>query len=124
MPAFYQCDGCKNLKTDPNEMRLVQGNVLVPPGKGGGGLIGQNICKGDIEHWEKQRTFKVARSDDKSLRIYGLQYCFECFKKACGITEDGKNKYVKEKLKKGDLCPDCKSTLTETADGEVQCLLF
>ncbi len=91
---MYRCECCNYEHDDAENFRLIAGNIRIPVL---GNLIGGNIFINKKEKIEKRRKIKIARSKDKSLRVYGMLYCFKCFKKACGITENGKNKHTSKK---------------------------
>lgn len=90
---MYKCESCGKEDSHPENFRLIAGSILLPDK---GGLIGGNIATGKKEKWERQRKVKISRSKDKSLRVYGMIYCADCYLKASGFSKDGKNKYAIE----------------------------
>ena len=74
----YKCEKCGMESINPELFRRTIGNVCIPSQ---GGLLGGNIFRGDIEPAERKRSIFHDESDDKTMRIYGMDHCIDCFRK-------------------------------------------
>ncbi len=71
----YRCDRCKKLFL-PEGIRRTIGNIVIPEQ---GGLTGNNIFVEPCSSEAKREQDFFLASDDKSLRLYCIDYCKACF---------------------------------------------